>query len=120
MLVLPPLVLPPPKLPPGVKGRSDLQALNAALSAGLPDCRSANSPRKPLPEDDPLGSVTPCAERQLSNFWKAALNPTDPPNPPDGRSEAQAWRALLIAALLGVLPLEELPLEELPLDDRPP
>jgi len=104
----PPLLYPPPL--PGVKGRSDLQALNAAWSAGL-DCSSLNRPLKPPLKADGLGRVTPCADRQLSNLLKAALNPPDPPNP-DGRSEAQALRALSIVLLLGALEL--LPLEPPP------
>ena len=85
-----------------------MQALNAALSAGL-DCSSLNRSLKPPPEADGLGRVTPWADRQLSNLPNAALNPPDPPdppNPPDGRSEAQALRALLIVLLLDLLPLE--------------
>ncbi len=93
-----------------------MQALSAAWPAGV-DCSSLNTLLNPPPEADGLGRVTPCADRQLSNLPNAALNPPlDPPNPPDGRSEAQACRALLMVLLLELLPLELLPLELLPLE----
>jgi hypothetical protein len=115
-LPLPPLSpMPPPPLPwpplPGVNGRSDLQALSAARPAEV-DCSSLNTLLNPPPEADGLGRVTPCADRQLSKLPNAALNPPpDPPNPPDGRSEAQACRALLFVLLLELPPLEVPPLE---------
>jgi hypothetical protein len=101
----PPLELPPPYPPPGLNdGRSDLHALNAAWSVGF-DRSWLNRSRKPPPEAaDGLGRVTPCEDRQLLNLANAALDPLEspePPNPPDGRSEAHAWRALAIVLLLG-------------------
>ncbi len=123
MLPLPlPLLplLPPPWPPlPGVNGRSDLQALSAARPAEV-DCSSLNTLLNPPPEADGLGRVTPCADRQLSKLPNAALNPPpDPPNPPDGRSEAQACRALLFVLLLELPPFEVPPLDVPPLDVPP-
>jgi hypothetical protein len=119
VLPLPPL-LPPPWPPlPGVNGRSDLQALSAARPAEV-DCSSLNTLLNPPPEADGLGRVTPCADRQLSKLPNAALNPPpDPPNPPDGRSEAQACRALLFVLLLELPPLELPPLDVPPLEVPP-
>jgi hypothetical protein len=47
------------------------------------------------------GIVTPCEAMHVRNAWNAAVNLPPKPNPPAGRSDAQACRALCIVALPG-------------------
>ena len=79
------------------EGQVGLAGVERRLARRGADCSSANKPLKPPPEADGLGSVTPCADRQLSNLLNAALNP------PIRRSAEPAGRAQRGAGLTGVV-----------------